>query len=251
MPNPAGYFCVFQDASGLNRYVWSKVPYTLDKHLDKAVSKGIQCVSVGHGGSWVVVDLDGHTTFSGISEDLARKLKSKPKRLIKVCTSLRLLRWDSALRTLKQIILAPNVTGRFFIEYDDGTIDFELPDAWCSVMNTYQVTAAPRVSISAPPPILKASNIPLPDEDVPVRFEDMANQSTQNLSDISAGHSREAGTDLHVHIEPPRQGTFYMPGMEINGSVRCNSGYFNHGSISSLKSIRVSLVGGCTTCVYR
>jgi hypothetical protein len=152
--------------------------------------------------------------------------------------------------TLKQIMLAPTVAGRFFIEYGDGTIDFELPNPWRSVISTYQATMTSRVSISAPPPVLDASNITLQDDGPPVRLDDTAKRSTQNLSDISTGHVQEPATDLHVHIDPPPQGMFYMPGMVINGWVRCNSGCFNHGSVSSLKSIRASLVGWCTVCIY-
>ena len=139
---------------------------------------------------------------------------------------------------LKQVVLSFTALEQFFIEYVDGTTDYGMPRAWHSVVDSHEINATRSA--------VRTSQIPTYEDAVATEYvtPDITSRDTRRHH---AGPSRavppESNMDLQIYFKPPRQGTFYMPGDEINGWVKCRSASFNQGTAASLKSIRASLVG--------
>jgi hypothetical protein len=103
MPDPLGYYCVYGNNDRQDQAVWSRLPTSLRKHLDSVMDQRLRCntyangslvpvpfmrCSVGHSESWVVVQDNGRLDFSGVSTNLAKKLKSTSRGCVKVGSSI-------------------------------------------------------------------------------------------------------------------------------------------------------------------
>lgn len=84
VPNPAGYICMLQRKDGLTRCAWRDVPTSLDNHLDEIAPRGIKCVAVGQGGSWVTIQSDGTLNWRDVPQNLANILHNSSGRAIEV-----------------------------------------------------------------------------------------------------------------------------------------------------------------------
>lgn len=75
VPDTEGYIVVIrQVADGRSRCAWSNVPALLDAHLSTVAGRGVKCVTVGFGGSWVVILEDGTINWRDIPRPLSDKL---------------------------------------------------------------------------------------------------------------------------------------------------------------------------------
>jgi len=113
-----------------------------------------------------------------------------------------------------------------------------MPRAWHVIVDSHEVNSTRST--------VQISQIPTYEDAVTNEYV-ASNISSRGIIEQHVGPSREvsreADMDLQVSFKPPLQGTFYMPGDEINGWVKCHSSCFNQGTAASVKSVCVSLVG--------
>ena len=99
MPAASGYYCVYRKSDGKDQAVWSGISTSLRNHLDTVTDQHLRrnthangapmpvpfmkC-SVGHSESWVVIEDNGNLDFSGISANLAKKLRQTSRGRVKV-----------------------------------------------------------------------------------------------------------------------------------------------------------------------
>lgn len=253
MPDPLGYYCVYRNNDGKDQAVWSRLPTSLQKHLNSVMDQHLRrntyannslvpipfmrC-SVGHSESWVVVQDNGRLDFCGVSTSLGKRLKSTPRGRVKVGSSIFFAVLRLILTLLKQVVLSFTALEQYFIEHVDETTHYGMPRAWHAVVDSHEVNSAK--------PTVQMLQIPTYEDAVTNEYM-ASNISSRGIIEQHAGPSREvsceADMDLQISFKPPHQGTFYMPGDEINGWVKCRSDCFNKGTAASVKSVRVSLVG--------
>jgi hypothetical protein len=88
VPDSNGCICIGQASDGTAACVWLSdgIPSSLAALLPKVPrSTAVQCVSVGFGGSWVVILENGAINSNGLSENLKQQLPANSQGIIQVC----------------------------------------------------------------------------------------------------------------------------------------------------------------------
>ncbi|KAF9525253.1 hypothetical protein CPB83DRAFT_909273 [Crepidotus variabilis] len=115
--NPTGYFC----ETDKSQY-WDGLPKSLSDNIRFSTSKfGIRCITVGAEEQWVIVRNDGSMAFSGITENLANKLKES----------------RAANKNVKFITLSFDNPDLYFIEFEDCSTMTRLPPSWQERVQEY------------------------------------------------------------------------------------------------------------------
>jgi len=117
VPDSDGFICIVRTNNGGTLCICSDegIPSMLLSLLTAFSSATVQSVSVGHGGSWVVVLQNGAVYFDGISDELKNQLKSPGRGIESVTLSL----------------ASPEY---YLINYEDGDSDGVLQNAWLNAV---------------------------------------------------------------------------------------------------------------------
>ncbi|KAI9444225.1 hypothetical protein H4582DRAFT_1920219 [Lactarius indigo] len=143
VPDPSGYVTVLHKGDrSLTRCAWHNVPAGLDQLLDREAGKGVRHVTVGMGGSYVVILNSGIVWWEAVPLPLNQLLSDAETR-------------GRGVKTVALSLVAPDW---FFIEFADGATQFVLPPSWHTALNKHTA-----LSVRTPgPTMVTAFNRPSP-----------------------------------------------------------------------------------------
>lgn len=148
--------------------------------------------------------------------------------------------------------------GYYFIEYEDGKTDYVLPRAWHAMVDSHElgskITPFPTYNDVVVNNYIAqyggsnhlgiitngAGSRSSPDSGMGMS---LSSYGSKGSPPESKRVSTAVEMDLRVHVMPPKQGTFYMPGEKVLGWVKCRSSCFQQGTPSSITTLRARLTG--------
>lgn len=138
VPDPTGYVALLmKDDGSTSRCAWRNVPAELDRTLERVASLGVQHVTVGSNGGFVIMMNDGTMWWHNIPASLETLLDDAEKRGRRVAVSPDLLiflsryyRSSNEIPIYQTVHLSLLAESWYYLAFADGTVEFSLPAAW-------------------------------------------------------------------------------------------------------------------------